>query len=114
MTTKKMKLYRWYIIIFLLDSAGQDAVPATTVPDSEPQRQQQLNPILHYRNGETETHGGRVMFKVRDWHRGIHSLNKCCCSLAESHPILFDPVDCSMPGSPVLHYLLEFVQIHVH
>ena len=22
--------------------------------------------------------------------------------------------DCSMPGSPVLHHLLEFVQIHVH
>ena len=23
------------------------------------------------------------------------------------------PMDCSMPGSPVLHYLLEFAQIHV-
>ena len=66
------------------------------------------------RNGETETHRGRVMFKARGWHRGIHSLNKCCCSLAKSRPTLFDPMDCSMPGSPVLHYLLEFVQIHVH
>ena len=27
---------------------------------------------------------------------------------------LCDPVDCSMPGSPVLHYLLEFTQTHVH
>ena len=31
--------------------------------------------------------------------------------------VLSDPLDlmyCSMPGSPVLHYLLEFAQIHVH
>ena len=25
-----------------------------------------------------------------------------------------DPMDCSMPGYSVLHYLLEFAQIHVH
>ena len=25
-----------------------------------------------------------------------------------------DPMDCSMPGSPVLHYLPEVAQIHVH
>ena len=24
------------------------------------------------------------------------------------------PIDCSMPGFPALHYLLEFVQTHVH
>ena len=27
---------------------------------------------------------------------------------------LCDPMDCSTPGSSVLHYLLEFVQTHVH
>ena len=27
---------------------------------------------------------------------------------------LCDPRDCSMPDLPVLHYLLEFAQIHVH
>ena len=27
---------------------------------------------------------------------------------------LCDLMDCSMPGFPILHYLLEFVQIHVH
>ena len=26
----------------------------------------------------------------------------------------FDPMDCSMPGFPVLHYLPEFTQTHVH
>ena len=36
------------------------------------------------------------------------------CSLAKSCPTLCDPMDCSMPGFPVLNYLLEFAQIHVH
>ena len=27
---------------------------------------------------------------------------------------LFDPMDCSMPGLPVHHQLLEFTQTHVH
>ena len=38
----------------------------------------------------------------------------CCCSEANSCPILCDPMECSMPGLPVLHYLLEFAQTHVH
>ena len=37
----------------------------------------------------------------------------CCCSVAKSCPILYDPMDFSMPGYPV-HYLLEFFQIYVH
>ena len=35
-------------------------------------------------------------------------------SVAQSCPTLCDPVDCSTPGLPVLHQLLEFTQIHVH
>ena len=35
-------------------------------------------------------------------------------SVAQSCPTLCNLMDCSMPGFPVLHYLLEFVQIHVH
>ena len=31
-----------------------------------------------------------------------------------SHLLLCDSMNCSMPGFPVLHYLLEFAQIHVH
>ena len=38
----------------------------------------------------------------------------CCCSVAKSYPTLCDPMDCSTPGSPVLHCLLEFAQICVH
>ena len=35
-------------------------------------------------------------------------------SVAQSCPTLCDPVDCSTPGLPVLHQLLEFTQTHVH
>ena len=35
-------------------------------------------------------------------------------SVAKSCPSLFDPMNCSMPGFPVLHYLPEFAQTHVH
>ena len=31
-----------------------------------------------------------------------------------SHVQLCNPMDCSTPGFPVLHYLLEFAQIHIH
>ena len=44
----------------------------------------------------------------------LFSSNCCCCSVAKSCPALCDPMDCSTPGFPVLHYLLEFAQTHVH
>ena len=31
----------------------------------------------------------------------------CCCSVTKSGPTLCNPMDCSMPGFPVLHYLPE-------
>ena len=37
-----------------------------------------------------------------------------CCSVAQSCPTLCYPMDCSRPGFPVLHYLPEFAQTHVH
>ena len=36
----------------------------------------------------------------------------CCCSFTELCLTICDPMDCSTPGSSVLHYLLEFAQIH--
>ena len=38
----------------------------------------------------------------------------CCCSVARSCTILCNPTNCSMPGFPVLHHLLEFAQTQVH
>ena len=37
-----------------------------------------------------------------------------CCSVTKSRPTLCNPVDCSMPGSPVLYYFLQFAQNHIH
>ena len=35
-------------------------------------------------------------------------------SIGKMYLTLCNPVDCSTPGFPVLHHLLEFAQIHVH
>ena len=35
-------------------------------------------------------------------------------SVAQSCPTLCDPMDCSTPGLPVHHQLLEFTQGHIH
>ena len=35
----------------------------------------------------------------------------CCCSVTQSCLTFCNPMDCSMPGFPVLHCLLECVQI---
>ena len=38
----------------------------------------------------------------------------CCYSVSKSCPALFHPMDSSTPGSSVLHYLPDFVPVHVH
>ena len=35
-------------------------------------------------------------------------------SITQSSPTVCDPMDCSMPSFPALHYLLELAQTHVH
>ena len=47
----------------------------------------------------------------RPWHICCYY---CCWSVAKSCPTHCDPMDCSTPGFPVIHYLLECAQIHVH
>ena len=37
----------------------------------------------------------------------------CCFSVIKSFLTLCNPMNCSMPGFPILHYLLEFAQTHV-
>ena len=44
----------------------------------------------------------------------LYSYHFWCCLGARSCLTLFDPMDCSRPGSPVLHYLPELAQIHDH
>ena len=38
----------------------------------------------------------------------------CCCSVTTLYPTLCNPMDCNTPVFPVLHYLPEFAQTHVH
>ena len=37
-----------------------------------------------------------------------------CCSVAKLCLIPHDPRNCSTPGFPILHYLPEFAQTHIH
>ena len=39
---------------------------------------------------------------------------KCCIVVLLFSPTLCDPMNCSTPGFPVLHHLLEFTQTHLH
>ena len=41
-------------------------------------------------------------------------ISQSVSSVTQSCPTLWDPMDCSMPGLPVNHQLLEFTQTHVH
>ena len=43
----------------------------------------------------------------------LHSL-RGCYPVTRLCPTLCNPMDCSMPGFPVLHHLPEFAQTHVH
>ena len=49
-----------------------------------------------------------VVKRLSDWCKGQ------TCSFGKSCLTLCDPIDCSTPEFPVLHYLLKFAQIHVH
>ena len=48
----------------------------------------------------------KLCFSASDW---IY-----CCSVDQSSLILCDPMDCSIPGFPVLHQLLELTHTHIH
>ena len=46
---------------------------------------------------------------------GLGAFQSCLLFVvAQLCPTLWDPMNCSMPGIPVLHHLPEFAQIHVH
>ena len=45
----------------------------------------------------------------------VISCEDCChCSVSQLCPTFCDPMDYSLPGFPVLHYLPELTQTHVH
>ena len=53
------------------------------------------------------------LFKCK-YHWINNSISLLFSSTAQSCPTLCDPMNCSMPGFPVHHQLLELAQTHVH
>ena len=56
-------------------------------------------------------HHGNLSNNSETW---ILNPSCCHCSVVQLYLTLCDPMDCSTPGLPILHHLLEFAQIHVH
>ena len=56
------------------------------------------------------------IFQTAGFYPAIHSFISSVqfSSVAQSCPTLCDPMNCSTPGLPVHHHLLEFTQTHVH
>ena len=61
---------------------------------------------------------GGIYKNYWDFHMGdlsiLPQLIIWCCSVTKSWPTLCNPMNCSITGFSVLHYLLEFVPTHVH
>ena len=56
----------------------------------------------------------RVICYLGHLKKVTHMVESCSCSVAKLCLTHSNPMDCSTPGFPVLHYLPEFAQIHVH
>ena len=75
---------------------------------------------LEKRKTEGPVLDGYQVHKETTFHEEEHrlalwALVECCCfSVAKSCLTFCNPMDCSMPGFPVLHYLLELAQTHFH
>ena len=82
-------------------------LPGKKVQELEFKKRRKSHPlrIVHDNQG---IRNGRVLSM-----RGSYS-GCCCCSVAQSCPTLFDLMNGSMPGFPVLHYLSKLAQTHVH
>ena len=69
--------------------------------------------LLHWQAGSLPlSHQGRRQTWLSYW--ACTLMTTCCCSVSQSCLALCNPMDCSMPGFPVLHHLPEHVQTHVH
>ena len=109
-------------------------VPATLIPDQNdrnqspkvenltevgPKRPVLIQPTRNMvSSGETpntlEYVGLLAQYGHQEADDGVQDFIFCCCSVAKSCQTLCDPMNCNTPGFLVLHYLLEFAQIHVH
>ena len=92
--------------------AGSGRLRLRLVPDL---REHQGDPYDGTMQGSQTHHlgGQATLWTPNIYNKNVLS-NFCCCLVTESHPTLCNPMDCSMPGFPVLHYLPDFAQTHVH
>ena len=69
-----------------------------------------LSPIVCSNSCPLNNHGNFFISII------VHILLTICCycSVAQSCPTLWNPMDCSTPGFPEFCHLLELAQIHVH
>ena len=92
--------------------AGSGRLRLRLVPDL---REHQGDPYDGTMQGSQTHHlgGQATLWTPNIYNKNVLS-NFCCCLVTESHPTLCNPMDCSMPGFPVLHYLPDFAQTCVH
>ena len=57
---------------------------------------------------------GLLVFFLLICKNSLHIKAFCCCSVTQSGSTIYDPIDRSMWGFPVLHHILELAQTHVH
>ena len=55
-----------------------------------------------------------IPFHCKVFFHCVYVLLMLCCLVAKLCSTLCNPMDCSTPNFPVLYYLPEFAQIHVH
>ena len=61
------------------------------------------------------SHGNIIRYQVSSSQGSSKTpVLSCCFSVAKLCPTLCDPMNFSTTGFPVLHYLPEFAQTHVH
>ena len=64
-----------------------------------------------YATWEAHLYTYLFIIKVISWfHNFIYWVIILCCSVTKSCPTLGDPMNCSMPGFSVFHYVPEFAQ----
>ena len=65
------------------------------------------------RNGMDLTEAEDIK-RWQEYTEGLYKKDFQFNSVTQSCLTLCDPMDCSMPGFPILQYLLELAQAHLH
>ena len=113
-----------WVKIWLETQVQSDTGDSGSVPGSGRSGGGNGNPLHYSHLGNSRDRGAwrptvHEVTKSQTWLSTRHTLyeyniKNCGCSVAKSCPTLCDPMDCSTPGFPVLHYLQQFAQTHVH